>query len=330
MNDFLSHTLLSLPPASVSGENQYVHWQWIMDGVIQFEPKHAVRRHVLLSAGIHGNETAPIEILNQYVTALYRGDICLGVRLLVVFGNTNAMREGKRFIQMDLNRMFHGLHQNYPPCYETQRAQELEHIVMKWFASAPDERWHFDMHTAIRRSHHLRFGLLPQRVSRKKGQAFIATVCAMGLDAIVLNPTFGGTFSYFTSTQCQALSCTLELGKAKPFGTNELGQFAEINQALAQIMTCQTPISAMDSMNVYRVSRELTKHAEDFHFLGLGNAAKNFTRFARGTLIAMDSTNVYQVEHPHEWLIFPNPHVHKGLRAGILLEKVTMNAVLRN
>lgn len=46
----------------------------------------------MLSAGIHGNETAPIELLNQLVNDLLSGSRTLAVRLLVVLGNPAAMR----------------------------------------------------------------------------------------------------------------------------------------------------------------------------------------------------------------------------------------------
>ena len=45
-----------------------------------------------MSAGVHGNETAPIELLNQLVGDLLIGRLPLTVRLLVVLGNPAAMR----------------------------------------------------------------------------------------------------------------------------------------------------------------------------------------------------------------------------------------------
>ncbi|MEI8634487.1 succinylglutamate desuccinylase/aspartoacylase family protein [Vibrio sp. PP-XX7] len=60
-------------------------------------PHQETHQRVMLSAGVHGNETAPIEILCRHVDQLLSGNMPLGVRLLVILGNIGAMREGKRY-----------------------------------------------------------------------------------------------------------------------------------------------------------------------------------------------------------------------------------------
>lgn len=106
---------------------------------------------MVISAGIHGNETAPIEILNQLVTDLLAGQLPLAARLLVLLGNPPAIRKGKRYLSNDINRMFGGRYQHYTPSDETRRASTLEQRVMAFFqASHTSERLHYDLHTAIR------------------------------------------------------------------------------------------------------------------------------------------------------------------------------------
>jgi succinylglutamate desuccinylase len=56
-----------------------------------------VEQATVVSAGIHGNETAPIEILLQIMQALSEGKQPLSHALLLVFGNLPAIRAGRRY-----------------------------------------------------------------------------------------------------------------------------------------------------------------------------------------------------------------------------------------
>ena len=161
------------------------------------------------------------------------------------------------------------------------------------------ERLHFDLHTAIRESHHQRFGLLPYidngvysgpLYSRK----MLDWLHHSGIEALVINQAPSGTFSYFTSQHCQADSCTLELGKAQPFGQNDLNQFALINQGFISLITGinMLPHTA-EPIKVYRVTQELKKISEQFQ-LNFPESVKNFTRFSAGDVLARDGEISYQ------------------------------------
>ncbi|WP_423849130.1 succinylglutamate desuccinylase/aspartoacylase domain-containing protein, partial [Yersinia pestis] len=39
-------------------------------------------------------------------------------------------------------------------------------------------------------------------------------------------------------------------------------------------------------------------------------------------LLTEQPNDNYRVEHPYEWILFPNPHVALGLRAGMMLVKM--------
>ena len=54
-------------------------------GVICFEPASLTHKDVVLSCGVHGNETAPIEICAELVQDLILGKLTLEHRLLVLW-----------------------------------------------------------------------------------------------------------------------------------------------------------------------------------------------------------------------------------------------------
>ena len=325
MFDFLQMTLSGREPQEHSGSNFNLRWHWLAQGVLELEPLHGYRKSVVLSAGIHGNETAPIELLAALVSDLLNGKRRLQVRLLVIFGNPAAMVSGERYNQIDLNRLFSHHYDQIPDCAETARAEQLEQLVRDFYdQSSEGERLHFDLHTAIRESHHQRFGLLPHTDGLYSRQ-MLDWLHHSGIEALVINQAPSGTFSYFTSQHCQAESCTLELGKARPFGQNDLNQFALINQGLLSLITGVDMLpNAVEPVKVYKVTQELKKVSEQFR-LNFPESVKNFTRFSAGYVLASDGDISYQVQQREEWILFPNANVRAGLRAGLMLVQVPTN-----
>lgn len=183
-------------------------------------------------------------------------------------------------------------------------------------------RWHFDLHTTRHASHLPRFGLLPFQ-TRHGSAALLRALDAAGLDALVQHTEPGATFSHFTSEQLRADSCTLELGGARRFGENDLSSFGAVDSMLrALIGDVPLPVRAGNPMRYFRVNRSLIKHSELLCF-HLDADVPNFTPLPAGTLIGELPGECWRVEHGTEWILFPNPNVTVGLRAGLLLAEET-------
>ena len=122
--DFLHATLEGRFAGPRHWQTATLSLQWLAEGVLALAPLDATDTldHVLLSTGIHGNETAPIEVVNSIVNDLLAGAMPLRCRLLVMLGNPVAMRSGARFTDYDMNRLFNGAHISQPQAQEARRA----------------------------------------------------------------------------------------------------------------------------------------------------------------------------------------------------------------
>ncbi|OQP35024.1 succinylglutamate desuccinylase [Pantoea latae] len=320
MHDFLQQTLSGEAPRQRCGETPWLRWQWHDHGILQLDPLSDPRQALVLSAGIHGNETAPVEIMNSLIGALLRGEMALRHRVLAILGNPAALRANKRYLRHDVNRLFGGRWQQIDDCDEARRALRLEQAIEAfWLQGCKEDqpRWHLDLHTAIRGSWHTRFGVLPLN-PQPWPDAFLHWLAAAGLEALVYHTAPGGTFTHFSCATFNAASCTLELGKALPFGANDLTQFAAAQQALTALLSGAPLPAPQQTPRRYRVVQQITRLSERFK-LHMDAETRNFTAFPQGTLLAEDGETQYVVQQARECVLFPNPGVALGLRAGLML-----------
>ncbi|ENX59819.1 succinylglutamate desuccinylase [Acinetobacter sp. CIP 102143] len=306
----------------LSGEVAEFSWEWLAEGVLECTP-NIYQQAIVLSCGIHGNETAPIEILNQFVTGIFLGKYKLKQRMLFVLGNPEAIRKGLRYLKNDMNRMFCGAYQKLSSDQETDRAKLLEQLVVNFFKkSQPNTlRYHYDLHTAIRASLLPTFALVPfqtQTQTQAYDSGLINSLKAAELDAVVFHSEVAKTFTHFSSEKCQSASVTLELGSAKPFGQNQLEDFDAIYQVIKAIIE-DNPLPKRQKAPIreFTVKSSILKIEDDFT-LNLTSEAPNFSIFETGSIIATQGNQKIVAEQTIR-ILFPNPNVKKGLRAGLIL-----------
>ncbi|MDD2060823.1 succinylglutamate desuccinylase [Pseudomonas sp. GD03860] len=299
-----------------------VRMRWLGEGALEVRPPEARDNgmDLLLSAGIHGNETAPIELLDELLHGIARAEIKPRARILFLFGNPEAIRKGERYIEQDVNRLFNGRHE-LSSGSEALRAGQLEQFAKTFFSVPGRTRLHYDLHTAIRGSKIEQFALYPFKEGRQHSRRELARLRAAGMEAVLLQSKASITFTAFTYEQLDAEAFTLELGKARPFGQNEQVNLDRLETRLKQIIEGNEPQEpdALDGLQLFSVAREIIKHSDSFR-LHLPADIENFSELSKGYLLAEDlAESRWIVEEEGARIIFPNPKVKNGLRAGILI-----------
>lgn len=326
LGKLLELTLAGREPAEKTQTTvEGVRLRWLGEGALEVRPPEAWDNgnDVLLSSGIHGNETAPIELLDRLLHAIARGDLKPRARILFLFGNPEAMRRGERYLEQDVNRLFNGRHlQNSG--LEALRAAELEQLAKSFFCLADRSRLHYDLHTAIRGSKIEQFALYPWKEGRLHSRRELTRLRAAGMDAVLLQNKASITFTAFTYEQLDAESFTLELGKARPFGQNQGVDVSRLETRLKHIIEGDEPeTDELDGLQLFSVAREVIKHSDAFT-LHLPADVENFSTLEKGYLLAEDIGKTrWVVEEEDARIIFPNPKVKNGLRAGILIVPTT-------
>ncbi|TJZ73568.1 succinylglutamate desuccinylase [Chitiniphilus eburneus] len=314
-------TAIGLPYKLPGGVNVQV----MDEGVIRFEPRDSAHRKLdlVISCGVHGNETAPVELADALISELMTGALKVRARVLFVFGNIEALRRGVRFVESDMNRLFCRLPESHDGP-EARRATMLEMQLMRFFARAMQDgkpRLHYDLHTAIHGSLIEKFAIYPVPPEGKRfDREQIARLGRAGVSAVLLQSARAPTFSYFSSQHCDAVSFTVELGRARPFGQNGEVDLSAMKAYLRHLIEGRIPAGAGrgDAPTVFRVSREVMKRSDAFE-LKIDGKTDNFTPLPQGMLLAADGESECRVEEADARIVFPNPDVVVGQRAGLIV-----------
>ncbi|WP_223879183.1 succinylglutamate desuccinylase [Chitinimonas arctica] len=290
------------------------------EGLLVVEPADAAF-DLCLSSGIHGNETAPVELAARLLQAVLDGSLPARARILFAFGNPAALRSNKRYLDDDLNRLFGKPAEQSGSGPAAVRARELERAVEDFFAVS-GSRWrlHYDLHTAIRGSQIEKFAIYPHPGDQAFDPAEIARLAACGIEAVLLQSKPSPTFSYFSRQHCGAHGFTLELGKARPFGQNQAVNLDLLEAELRRLIGGEKRDYAVSTAHpkLFRVAREVIKQTDAFK-LHLADAVENFTELAPGYVLAEDGDERFVVAEQGARIVFPNSKVKNGLRAGLLV-----------
>ncbi|MDN6335833.1 MAG: succinylglutamate desuccinylase [Halomonas sp.] len=324
LSEWLDWTLDGAPPPASSGTLPSGRYTLHAPGVLELSPNACEPQAYacVFSAAIHGNETAPVELIGELLCAIEAGTLRLGAPILVILGNLPALRAGTRFIHTNLNRLFQ---RDLGTCGdEPDRARELMTQVDGFYARHSSlTPLHYDLHTAIRESLYSRFAVVPY-ASTPTSSAQWRFLAEAGIQAVLHQHQHSWTFSHYSKHYHGAQAFTLELGRVAPFGHNDLAALAPMLALLSTLARGESPAEApAGEMAFFQVEHELMRQSVDFQ-LCFADTTPNFTAFSPGTRLAQDAdAGDTVVGQTPLHVVFPNAQVETGARAALLVAPVS-------
>ena len=189
------------------------------------------------------------------------------------------------------------------------------------------ERFHYDLHTAIRGSKNDKFAVYPFRHGQPWVKDQLQFMLSCGVNTILFSNSPTTTFSYYSSNEFGAHAFTVELGKVKPFGENDMANFTGVKTNLTALVSGQS-LELMeykkDDFSFFEIDQIIDRHHEDFK-LHFADDVENFTDFPIGTVIATDGEQEIKTKKQGEAIIFPNANVAIGQRALLTVIPVEVN-----
>lgn len=290
-------------------------------GVLSFRPlDQRSADSILLSVGVHGDETAPIEIIDQLVSDIFSGKLWVKHNLLIVMANPDAMNANCRQVDENMNRLFNNdFNSTVEDSPERRRCIGLMNHSRDFFNRATAGKFHYDLHTTIRDSRCEKFAMSPNVSSSSQFKEQCSMLGQWGVEAMVKTNKQSATYSAFTAQHLGAISFTLELGKARPFGENDLATLSGVISGLNRLVSGNTQAPPVTKMpKFFTVAAEIIKHSHRFQ-LCFASTTANFTEFTVGEQLAVDGNHGYTVAVDGERILFPNENVAIGQRALVVI-----------
>nr|VVV04214.1 Succinylglutamate desuccinylase [Aliivibrio wodanis] len=296
-------------------------------GVVEFVPNldFSSQSAIVLSSGIHGNETSPIELLDTIIEDIQSGELSLSQPCLFIYGHPAATHQHTRFIDTNLNRLFSHHQTPNADISEVALANRLMKSVDAFFTKHnTKEKWHLDLHCAIRTSQHYTFAIHPYNHNYKRSEPLLDFLSRSKIEACLFSDAPASTFSWYSAEHYGAHAATVELGKVSKMGENDLSLLSDFDQQLRALISNSDFFNTekgSSSLVEYQVTRSIMKQSEQFSFHFPSDLA-NFTSFPENELLATDGEVEYAAQAGGESVVFPNANVERGHRACLLVQKI--------
>ncbi len=274
-------------------------------------------KHIVVSCGIHGDETAPMEIVDKIIDDIQSGFVVPHHRCLFIIAHPQATNEHTRFLEENLNRLFD--EKSHPLSLELSIAQDLKQVLADFYqGTAESSRWHLDLHCAIRLSKHYSFAVSPKVRHPVRSRALMKFIENAHIEAVMFSNAPSSTFSWYSAEQFSAQALTVELGRVARIGDNDLDKLVAFDLSLRDLISATQSEHLPRKATMYRVSRTLVRLNDDFDFR-FDDEVENFTSFKHGEVFGHDGDKPLMAKNEGEAIVFPNRHVAIGQRAALMV-----------
>ncbi|WP_105901473.1 succinylglutamate desuccinylase [Vibrio gangliei] len=299
-------------------------------GMLSISPQKYAKESgaTVISVGIHGDETGPIELVDRLVDQVLHGKVTLSHPCLFIFAHPDATAKKVRFIEHNLNQMFE-MSSMPVQGLESMIAAKIKDVVELFYErAAPQNRWHLDLHCSSQPSQYPVFAIRPatRHLSHSDDEQLMAFARQADIQAFLQCQQPNFTFSWFTGEYCQAKSLTIELGQLRALGENDLSEFHEfssgVESLLARSLVPNFGENRKQPMAIYNVVEELRKQSDDLVFTAT-QALINFEPLYFNQEYAIQNGLPLICESGRHALVFANPDVEIGQRAALLVERIS-------
>lgn len=283
---------------------------------VHYYASHSNLPGLIISCGIHGNETGPIDCAEQLRAKLKSENIPCERPILFIYANLEAIKIKKRYLDFNMNRLFNLPNKpsrNLMLSGEYQRSIVLENMCKRFAKLNPNGFMHLDLHSTIKPSIHNNFILQPI-TSRRYALGWSSLVEAAQITAWVQQTKHSNTFSQFTHDVFNAESVTLEYGDLKS------ENHAYLFQALINLITRKELNSRSIVLKHYQVETEIIKQSDSFRFV-IDESKPNFFNIQKAETICIDAIQK-NVAKQNLYSLFLNSRVPVGQRAGLALTEL--------
>ncbi len=296
----------------------------IQRGVLEVIPaqQDEQTKNIIISCGIHGDETAPMELVDKLVNDIVSGFQPVVERCLFIIANPEATAKHVRCVEKNLNHLFD--EKSHEASKELAIADNLKRVVQNFYDGTPVEsRWHLDLHCAIRKSKHYSFAVSPKSRHPIRSKSLMEFIENGHVDAVMLSNAPACTFSWYCAETFAAQAMMIELGQVAPIGTNDLTRLTAFDLALRDLIARSLSEHLSRKATMYRVSRTIVRLHDDFDFL-FDDDVENFTSFMHGEVFGHDGDKPLMAKNDEEAIVFPNRNAAIGERAALMVCKVNI------
>ncbi|MDA0147646.1 succinylglutamate desuccinylase [Vibrio sp. LaRot3] len=298
-----------------AGTKLKLHQRGVLEVIPANLDEHS--KHIVISCGVHGDETAPMELVDRVIEDIQTGFQPVNHRLLFIIAHPEATNAHTRYIQTNLNRLFDD--KAHEPSKELAIADQLKKVLQDFFRGTQEsQRWHLDLHCAIRASRHYTFVVSPKSRHPVRSKALMDFVHSAHIEAVLFSNAPSSTFSWYSAEQFAAQALTVELGRVAEIGSNDLNKLVAFDLAIRDLIAATEAEHLPRKPIMYRVSRTIVRLHQDFDFL-FNDDIENFTSFKHGEVFGHDGEKPLMAKNEGEAIVFPNRNVEIGQRAALMI-----------